>query len=216
MVIVTDPASKELLTVGSNKAARVTLYAPPASTLGAQGNVGVLPRFFGSYRMPLIRGAMGAITTNAYYWSLLNGSVCNMVVRSIDLAFVGTHAALTANTQQIEVLRFHGPPLTGGTRLLPVPIDSAFPQSTVSDARYSSSTALTLPTETVVDPAPLFDFGIPTSTLKVIGGGRVGEQLSFCPFIIKPAEGIVMRFVTADINGGLSVKGSIGWDEVPP
>ena len=204
MAIIQSGASADLLTVDpASKAARVTLYDSAGNELAKSPAGGI-------YHLPVGLRFTAAIGADSPVWALRNGASKTIYITEINLLFgFDTTAALT--TSRLDLVRFTGANLTGGTAMTPVKHATVMPASTVQDARFNPAAALGFAGVTFEDE---FAYGgvqrqlHATNVLQL----RAGALQRRGVIELAPNEGLAIRTNVASVVGD-TCQGHIAWEE---
>lgn len=130
-------ASADLATIdATSKALRSTFYTSGGTEIVKDPSQGI-------YHLPVILRMSAAVAVDSLVWSMRNGSSKTIYIDEIQL-LTGFDGTVAASVSRFGLVRFSGANPTGGTAMTPVKHASAMAASTVQDAQYDGTAALTV------------------------------------------------------------------------
>lgn len=220
-----DIAHARQITVESvSKAARILLYDaagnPLLATNGALHTVlydsdglEARPIMRGGYMLPIIHQRLSAaLVAGATIWSMRNGTNFLISIRRILLT-LGFSGAAATSTSAYQLYRFSGATPTGGNALTVAKRNSAYPPTSIIDARFNYAASLGVAgvifetafaatgVQRQLAATQLFDLDYS----DVFGGDRINLRLA-------PGEGLAIKIDNTGVIGD-TIGGIVDWNE---
>jgi hypothetical protein len=208
MAIIQSGATADTLTVDpASKAARVTPYRSSGTEIDSAP--------VSSYLLPLNIRQTAATVAGTTIWAMRNTGSRTVYLRHLRLIMGFDGTAVAANTPRYELIRFTSATPTGGNALIPIKKRTAYPGSSVGDAR-ELNTGLTV-TGVTFDAGSFLVIGRPISVTSGISDMDVdfalGGQSDYSMLELAVGEGLAIRIVSVNTVIGVSLTGMIEWDE---
>lgn len=212
MAIIQSGDSADQLSIGTNKAARVTLYDENGSVIFRS-----FPAGSGSY-MSTINFTTTTSGVGSTHYAFRNPASSGKTIYIRNIRGRCTFSGVpSANTYGIEFNRYSLADFTnGGTSPGRIKKRTSYPASVIADVNFlqkdtvlaSSSVAIELPFQSVMIPAHSASIG--QFDIDFVSAGQVNEF-----FELAAGEGMCIRIATGSAThvAGFRVAGSVEWDE---